>query len=116
MPEISLIPVGFEDRRNTRPVHTPWGEADTIETLAEGVIQVSTSTHGGIGVDSEVANKRLSAPARAEAIRQGGRLWFEEDCDWAIVCNEMPELFSERHRELAVESLKRWNQTYLDKK
>ena len=114
MPEISIIKVGFESRVPDRKLSTPWGEADHVEKLGEGVVQVGTPSHGGIGVDREVAAKRLTAAARAQATTQGGRYWFEEDCDWAIVAREMPEMFSERHRELAVESLKRWNERYLE--
>lgn len=114
MSEIVFTNVGYNSQpRNA--IHTPWGMADHVEKLGEGVIQVGTPSHGGIGVDDQVALKEMSAPARAQAIREGGRHWFEEDCDWAIVCNEMPTLFSTRHRELAVESLARWNQPYLDK-
>lgn len=113
MPEINIIPVGFQPRRE-RQLFTPWGGADHVEKLAEGVIQVGTPSHGGIGVENSVAFTMLSAAARAEAIVQGGWHWFEEDCNWAIVCSEMPTLFSERHRELAAESLKRWNARYLE--
>ncbi len=112
MPEISIIKVGFEPHPE-RQQHTPWGGADHVEKLAEGVIQVGTPSHGGIGVENSVALTSLTAAARAEAIVEGGWHWFEEDCDWAIVCSEMPTLFSQRHRELAAESLKRWNPRYL---
>ncbi len=114
MSEIAIINAGYNSQPQNS-IHTPWGNADHVEKLGEGVIQVGTPSHGGIGVDHDVANRHLSVAARAEAIRQGGRYWFEEDCDWAIVCNEMPALFSERDRELAVQSLARWNQPYLDK-
>ena len=114
MPEISIIKVGFESRVPDRKLSTPWGEADHVEKIGEGVVQVGTPSHGGIGVDREVAAKRLTAAARAQATTQGGRYWFEEDCDWAIVAREMPEMFSESHRERAVESLERWNERYLE--
>lgn len=115
MPEISIITVGFNTPKVPAKItRTPWGNADHVKTLTEGVIEVGTPTHGGIGVRHDVAKAKLSTHARAEAINEYGHLWFEEDCDWAIVCNEMPELFSERHRELAAESLERWNKTYLE--
>ena len=114
MPEIVFIRVGFDDKPATPKVNTPWGNADQVDKLAKGIIQVGTPSHGGIGVKQDVAAEKLSAAARAEAINQHGHLWFEEDCDWAIVAREMPEMFSERHRELAVESLKRWNERYLE--
>ena len=112
MPEIAIICVGFEPRPS-RQMHTPWGGADHVEKLGEGVVQVGTPSHGGIGVEKSLAEERMSAKARSEAIRQGGWYWFEEDCDWALVATEMPELFSERDRRLAAESLKRWHPGYL---
>ena len=115
MPEIVFIRVGFDDKPATPKVKTPWGEADHVEKMTEGIIQVGTPSHGGIGVEHDVAAEKLSAAARAEAIDQHGYLWFEEDCDWAIVCHEIPELFSQQHRKMAAKSLARWNQPYLDK-
>lgn len=115
MPEIVFIRVGFDDKLATPKINTPWGAADQVDTLAKGIIQVGTPSHGGIGVEHDVAAAKLSAAARAEAIDQHGHLWFEEDCDWAIVCHEIPELFSQQHREMAAKSLARWNQPYLDK-
>ena len=116
MPEIVFIRVGFDDKPAAPKINTPWGTADHVEELADGIIQVGTPTHGGIGVKHEVAAKRLSAAARTEAIDQYDHLWFEEDCDWAIVCHEIPELFSKQHREMAARSLARWNQRYLERR
>lgn len=112
MPEFASITTGYEPRPS-RQLHTPWGGADHVENLGEGVIQVGTPSHGGIGVEKSLAAKRMSVEARSEAIQQDGWYWFEEDCDWALVAAEIPELFSERHRELAAESLKRWHPKYL---
>ncbi len=112
MPEISMIRFGYEPRANHQ-MRTPWGGADHIEKLGEGVIQVGTPSHGGIGVEKSVAERRMTLAARSEAIRQGDWYWFEEDCDWALVAAEIPEMFSERHRQLAAESLKRWHSNYL---
>ena len=113
MPEISIIKVGFESRVPDRKLSTPWGEADHVEKIGEGVVQVGTPSHGGIGVDREVAAKRLTAAARAQAITQGGRYWFEEDCDWAIVAAEFPEHFPDVDPDKVKESLERWNKEYL---
>ena len=115
MPEIVFIRVGFDDKPAAPKINTPWGTAEQVDTLAKGIIQVGTPSHGGIGVEHDVAAAKLSAAARAEAIDQYDHLWFEEDCDWAIVCHEIPELFSKQHREMAARSLARWNQPYLDK-
>lgn len=116
MPEISIICVGFDEKpAEPKMTRTPWGDADHVEKLGPGVIQVATPSHGGIGVRINLAQKKLSDAAMANAIIEHGHAWFEEDCDWAIVCHEMPDLFSDRHRQLAAESLKRWNETYLER-
>lgn len=92
-------------------MNTPWGEADSITKHAEGIIEVSTPGHGGIGISGEAA-KQLSAQAKAIAIHSGDTWWFEEDCDWAVAVAEFPEVFSDRNKEFAIESLARWNPDY----
>ena len=91
---------------------TPWGAAQTEKTITKGIVAVTTSTHGGIGVSGEMAD-RLSRAARAEAIDQDGTYWFEEDCDWAIVAFEFPEYFPKDDPDKVKESLGRWNEAYL---
>lgn len=82
---------------------TPWGHADHIEMVAEGVWFVSTPGHGGY---------RLSPERNAEVPVEGRRFaaawskgwfdgsaetvgWYEEDCAvWAVV-KTFPDLFPE---------------------
>lgn len=82
-------------------MHTPWGEADHVEHVAPGVMQVSTPSHGGLYVD-HIRNQKIPAALR----RDDG--WYEEDCDWAIPVTFLPGLMDER-KERALESLKRWH-------
>ena len=58
-------------------MHSPWGKIDQQEVIAEGVIQVMTSTHGGLKLDRE-RNALIPAYMR----RVGG--WYEEDAEWCI--------------------------------
>lgn len=101
---------------------THWGPAQQTQTLGEGVIRVSTAGHGGIGVACDVANIQLSVAARARGHYDGVTYWYEEDCDWAIPLNEMPDDvvlkdFAGRTIEEAradiLETLSLWNADYL---
>lgn len=61
----------------TCPTDTPWGAADGITILADGIFSVSTSSHGGIKL-APYRNAKIPAIAR----EPGG--WYEEDCQWSI--------------------------------
>ena len=41
-------------------METIWGEIQTSHRLADGVVDVTTASHGGIIVDKKVANNFLS--------------------------------------------------------
>lgn len=72
-------------------VHTPWGPAQYLDTIADGIEFYSTAGHGGI---------KLS-PERHAAVQQSypnfttfaGGAWYEEDCDVAVVMATFPEYF-----------------------
>lgn len=73
---------------------TPWGTADRVTELADGVYSVSTPSHGGIMVRLDVAERDLSEQARGCSIyggRFGDFLCYEEDCEWAFPMYEHPE-------------------------
>jgi hypothetical protein len=101
---------------------TPWGPAQHSDKLAQGVYNVSTSSHGGILVGQAVARERMTERAQEIGEPFGRFLAFEEDCDWAIVALEMPDA-AERLAEvcrcdyarlmiMAVESAEHWNADY----
>jgi hypothetical protein len=80
---------------------TPWGRADHTEDMGQGIMSVSTSSHGGIFVPLELLDK-IPPEGRAFAKRWGGsEQWYEEDCAWAYVALAFPELFSEPNRDAA---------------
>ena len=95
-------------------MNTPWGPSETEwdKTIAEGIVQVSTPSHGGIAVFGPAADK-LSREAKLFPIRLDGKLFFEEDCDRAIVAAEFPEHFPDVDPDKVKESLERWNKEYL---
>lgn len=98
-------------------ISTPWGRSDYTTSLSgfgDEVVQASTPGHGGIGILIMGSRfEQLSAKAKKWGQTCAGRIWFEEDCDWAIVAHEFPDLFSEEHQRMAEDSLKTWNRDYL---
>ena len=62
---------------------TPWGPAETVTPIADGISFVSTASHGGYHVEPH---------ARVGQLAQH-RAWYEEDCEWAILCQARPDLF-----------------------
>ena len=59
-------------------MRTPWGEADGVEIVTEGIGWVHTPGHGGVKL-SPALNSRMP-----EYMRQRGG-WYEEDCEWSKV-------------------------------
>lgn len=60
---------------------SPWGAIDAVEILADGVVYVSTPSHGGAWLSPQA---QLRMPQVIQPMH--GRQWFEEDCEiWAPV-------------------------------
>ena len=60
-------------------MHTPWGNADHVRVVAEGITEVATPSHGGFHL----------SPDRVAQMPEGARKrsgWYEEDCEamWVI--------------------------------
>jgi len=64
---------------------TPWGKADDVKQVAEGLYFVSTPSHGGFKL-TPALNAKIPAKVRAE----GG--WYEEDLAYFWVIVTFPEL------------------------
>ena len=58
-------------------MRTPWGKAQNVSMLADGIWMVETSGHGGIKLDRKRQNA-LPKAARKQAA------WYEEDCQAVI--------------------------------
>ncbi len=80
---------------------SPWGRIDGATVLADGIVQVSTASHGGIHLSSE------HNAAMPVAFRRGDG-WYEEDCEWALVALIYPQAFSEDERKAAHTTVKGW--------
>ena len=95
-------------------MNTPWNESQHIESwLDNRVVFVSTASHGGLRVDWQWALENLSEPAREIGIRWHDCIWYEEDCDWAIVAFEFPEFIPEEHKDIALKTVQAWHKPYL---
>ena len=63
-------------------IDTPWGIAEHVEELSDGLFAVSTASHGGLRLMERV-QKRLT-PDVLDTFRNGPN-WAEEDCEAPIV-------------------------------
>ena len=60
------------------PTSSPWGPVQHHDVLAEGIVFVSTASHGGI----KLAEPRIAEMPSAERKASG---WYEVDCEAAFV-------------------------------
>ena len=72
---------------------TPWGIAQTVGKVAEGIWFVTTASHGGYVLDAE-RNAVVPMAVRLASFQGQGVLgYYEEDCDWRHVVRAFPEHF-----------------------
>ena len=92
---------------------TPWGVAQEIVNVAEGITRYSTAGHGGYHL-SPTMNKLV--PVYLQHVPQGRRDanytsqemgWYEEDCAWAVVAVVFPTAFKLPWRKTAVAIMER---------
>ena len=73
---------------------SPWGTVQDSEQIAEGIVFVSTASHGGIWVARELL-PRISEEMKDYAeYWSGSSQWFEEDCAAQCVVVSFPEYFA----------------------
>ena len=72
-------------------MQTPWGNSEDEFAYAPNhlVVYYTTESHGGFKVQP-VLNAMIPAIVRND------NGWYEEDCEWAIVCYTFPSLFANR--------------------
>lgn len=87
---------------------TPWGAPDQALQYDNGIVFVSTSSHGGFHLDEE---HNAIIP---ESMRNASG-WYEEDIDSAIVIFHFPKLFSSAERECAKKTLIHWRPAIYEK-
>jgi hypothetical protein len=68
---------------------SPWGRIDYARELVPGVVQVGTSSHGGLYLSPE---RNAAVPEVFRQTTDGDAGWYEEDCEWAKVAFVFPEV------------------------
>lgn len=85
--------------------NTPWGQADFSHQFGRGVVQYTCPGHGGFSVSPGVVGT-MHPSLVSVGEEKGGRVWFEEDGDWAALAVAKPSLFSRSSVELAIRMMK----------
>lgn len=87
---------------------SPWGIIQDSEEIAEGIIYVSTASHGGIWVAPELLSRITAEMKDYAAYWSGSSQWFEEDCAAQCVVVSFPEHFEADQVERAWAVVKRY--------
>jgi hypothetical protein len=81
--------------------NSPWGIVQDEEVIADGIVYVSTASHGGIWVSPELLGRVQEAMRDYAAYWSGSSSWFEEDCAAQCVVVSFPEYFPAEQVERA---------------
>jgi hypothetical protein len=81
--------------------NSPWGIVQDEEVIADGIVYVSTASHGGIWVSPELLGRVQEAMRDYAAYWSGSSQWFEEDCAAQCVVVSFPEHFPAEQVERA---------------
>lgn len=75
-------------------IHTPWGQADSVRPILNGVVSVSTPSHGGLRVTRKAFNDLAMDKQYLGkvAIKTREHYWFEEDCAAALFMFDAPSV------------------------
>ena len=90
---------------------TPWGFADQVKVISPGITSVSTPGHGGLHVADSLLAKMPRELAASNSYSGAGSPWFEEDCEWALVCLAFPGAFDARSCHYAVATVSRYGKS-----
>jgi hypothetical protein len=87
---------------------SPWGIVQDEEVIAEGIIYVSTASHGGIWVARELLPRIQKEMRDYAKYWSGSSQWFEEDCAAQCVVVSFPEYFKPEQVSSAWDVVKRY--------
>ena len=63
---------------------TPWGDADNVTDMGNGILSVSTPSHGGLMIPKDMA-KHIPQAVRSSFMNKDKKaVWAEEDCEMTI--------------------------------
>jgi len=71
---------------------TPWGEADSVHKVTDGIIFYHTPRHGGYLI-TDARREEMPEALREFQTFAGGN-WYEEDCDAGLIVLAFPAHFS----------------------
>lgn len=77
---------------------TPWGSAQHVTKIADGIEFVSTAGHGGFCLSNERQQVLAQRFPKFKPFT-GNRMWLEEDCDALLVYVLFPEYFDQERVE-----------------
>jgi len=82
--------------------YSPWGTIDQCRVVAEGIVFVSTPSHGGFWLSPERLTEilEISHELRKRFGEYPG-CWYEEDCESSKVVFAFPDLFPPEHVAVA---------------
>lgn len=87
---------------------SPWGTVQDVEVIADGIVYVSTASHGGIWVAPELLHLLTDEMKDYAAYWSGSPQWFEEDCAAQCVVVSFPEYFGAEQVERAWDVVRRF--------
>jgi len=87
---------------------SPWGTVQDEEIIADGIVYVSTASHGGIWVSRDLLGRVKREMQDYAAYWSGSSQWFEEDCAAQCVVVSFPEHFPADKVERAWATVKRF--------
>jgi len=90
------------------PRHSPWGEVQHVESIADGVYLVSTASHGGVWLAPPLRERLAKVCAGLWTPFTGTFEWLEEDCDLSVAVVWLGESWPNLRPgglELAIESV-----------
>lgn len=75
------------------PRHTPWGDPDSVDVVADGIVFYGTPSHGGYWLSESRAVVVRNLYEIDGFKTMNAWTWYEEDCDSCLVPLAFPELF-----------------------
>jgi hypothetical protein len=88
-------------------METPWGEAQTVRDIGDGILQVTTACHGGYFVPQELLYRIPESQRDYAAAWSGSGNWFEEDDAARFVEIAFPEHFAAQRVDWAAKYVAR---------
>ena len=82
--------------------NTPWGKPQTEKIIADGIVEYTTASHGGIHLSDNRWNELIELFPYLHS--WAGENWLEEDCDWGWAAIRWPHLFDNKSVYHAVNS------------